>query len=668
MRSTNPLTRGRLSWRHWTLLALLTTHLATSPALATDSAAARDAFRSAWAAGAPGNGQDDAAALRDYRLYPYLEARRLERAVDDPAQEARISAFLERTGDQPAARNLRSRWLSVLGQQNRWREFRAAYLPGNDPGLRCYDWQARLAAASADTDRAALRDEALELGLLPRDLPAACGPVQDWLRSQGLMSEARIETRALQAVEEGQSDLARTLARSLPPDAALGVQRVLEALTAPESALRGYVSDAARRYEPTVVQEAYFRWAKRAPDSALSYLPTLAARLATDRSLSAVAREEALGQLHRSAGLGAAWSRRPQAVSEFRQVPDALADERVQEWRLRSALWADDWPQARQWIDAMPEALRQQPRWQYWQARIQERTGDSDRAQAGYRSLARERDYYGYLAADRIGTAYQFNHAATPVDPARLNALEQREAVQRARELLACGLRDLAAVEWAQSFAGAEAADLRQGALLAARWQWYEQSIATLAKAADWNDLDLRYPLPYRPLVEQAAGVSRLPASWIYAVMRQESLYRPDARSRADALGLLQLQPATAREVAKRFKKPTPQREQLFDPAVNLPLGALHLRELLDERAGAPALALAGFNAGPNALARWIPDRRMEADVWVENIPYNETRAYIQRILENIVTFSWRMDNAPLPRVSVMLGDTVPGKTAGDPS
>jgi soluble lytic murein transglycosylase len=669
--------RHRISWRWRTLLALLLLCGSAPPALAADPASTRSAFKSAWTAGAPGDGAEDSAALRSYRLYPYLEAKRLERAVDDPRQQAAIGAFLERVGDQPAARRLRSRWLDALGRQGRWATFQQAYLPSDDPGLRCYDWQARQAlarsatAAAPDTRSEASRDarqaEALALGLLPRDLPAACTPVQDWLRAQGLMTDARVEARAMAAVDEGQTDLARALARSLPADAALRVQRVVEAVTAPEAALRAYAADGSRDYRPAVVQEAYFRWAKRAPDQALQYLPTLAARLADERSLSPVEQAEALGQLHRSAALGAAWSRRPQAVAEFRQVPDALADERVQEWRLRSALWADDWRQARQWIEAMPEALRQQPRWRYWQARIEERNGDADHALAGYRSLALERDYYGYLAADRIGAPYQFNHAATAADPARLTALEQRAALQRARELLACGLRDLAAVEWAQSFTGADAADLRQGALLAARWQWYEQSIATLAKAADWNDLDLRYPLPYRPLVEQAAGLSRLPASWIYAVMRQESLYRPDARSRADALGLLQLQPATAQAVAKRFRRPKPQREQLFDPSINLPLGALHLRELLDDGAGAPAMALAGFNAGPNALARWIPEHRMEADVWVENIPYNETRAYIQRILENIVTFSWRLDSRPLPRVSALLGDTVPGK-AGDAS
>ena len=122
--------------------------------------------------------------------------------------------------------------------------------------------------------------------------------------------------------------------------------------------------------------------------------------------------------------------------------------------------------------------------------------------------------------------------------------------------------------------------------------------------------------------------------------MRQESLFRKDAVSRADARGLMQMLPATASAVARRWHLSSPGRDGLFDPAIAVPLGAAYLRELLDRYGEQLALSLAAYNAGPAAVARWLPRKPMDADIWIENIPYNETRGYVQHILEHIVAFA----------------------------
>ena len=136
--------------------------------------------------------------------------------------------------------------------------------------------------------------------------------------------------------------------------------------------------------------------------------------------------------------------------------------------------------------------------------------------------------------------------------------------------------------------------------------------------------------------------------------MRQESLFRKDAVSRADARGVMQMLPGTAAAVARRWQISSSAREGLFDPAVAIPLGAAHLRELLDRYGGQLALSLAAYNAGPAAVARWLPHGRLDADVWIENIPYNETRGYVQHILEHIIAFAW-VRNAEPPRLETLL-------------
>ena len=130
-------------------------------------------------------------------------------------------------------------------------------------------------------------------------------------------------------------------------------------------------------------------------------------------------------------------------------------------------------------------------------------------------------------------------------------------------------------------------------------------------------------------------------------MLRQESLYQPWAVSSAGAVGLMQLLPSTAKITARREGLPRPTRSTLLDPAGNVPLGAATLAELVERFDGQVLLALAGYNAGPGAARRWLPSRSMDADVWVENIPYNETRAYVQRIMWHSVVFQWLRDREP---------------------
>jgi len=137
-------------------------------------------------------------------------------------------------------------------------------------------------------------------------------------------------------------------------------------------------------------------------------------------------------------------------------------------------------------------------------------------------------------------------------------------------------------------------------------------------------------------------------------VMRQESLFRKDAVSRADARGLMQMLPSTAAAVARRWHLPLPRKDALFDPSVAVPLGAAYLHELLDRYGGELDLTLAAYNAGSAPVARWLPSQSMSADVWIENIPYVETRGYVQHILEHIVAFAWARDVEP-PRLDVLI-------------
>jgi soluble lytic murein transglycosylase len=349
-------------------------------------------------------------------------------------------------------------------------------------------------------------------------------------------------------------------------------------------------------------------------------------------------------------------------VAAFARLPDDASDTAVLEWRVRAALWARDFARAQSWIDAMPPSLGTLPRWRYWRARAVEATSTPAAAAPLYAEIAGMRDYYGYLAADRLKLPYHLNMRASPDDPEMQAALAAEPGIARAHALFDCDLADEAGAEWALVLASAKPAQKVQAAHLASSWGWYAETIATLAQAGEWDDVVLRYPRPYADIVADASAEARIPGDWIFGIMRQESLFRKDALSRADARGLMQMQPATAAAVAHRAHLPVPSRQSLFDPAIAVKFGALYVRELYD-RYGQLDQTLAAYNAGPLPVARWMPPAVLDADIWIENIPYNETRGYVQHILEHIVAFA-TVRGADPPRLSALLPPVDPAPPA----
>jgi soluble lytic murein transglycosylase len=237
----------------------------------------------------------------------------------------------------------------------------------------------------------------------------------------------------------------------------------------------------------------------------------------------------------------------------------------------------------------------------------------------------------------------------------------------RARELFLCGMRPEALAEWQLGYGSLTEAGRVQSIRLAAGWGWYDQAIAVASAQRVFNDYVLLYPRPFDMHVEEAARLTQLAPELIYGVLRQESLYRVDAVSSADARGLMQLQLDTARRTARHWKRPQPDLEDLFDPATSILLGAARLRTLLDQFDGQIPVALAAYNAGANAVMRWLPVKSVDSDVWIENIPYGETRVYVQRILWHELTFAWLDTKEAQQTKSWLAPIRVMQRTASDP-
>ena len=151
----------------------------------------------------------------------------------------------------------------------------------------------------------------------------------------------------------------------------------------------------------------------------------------------------------------------------------------------------------------------------------------------------------------------------------------------------------------------------------------------------------LRFPLAYGVEIAESAQGNQIDTSWILAIARQESAFTPDARSPAGAMGLMQLMPRTAKETAKRAKVRYKGSHQLTEPELNLKLGSYYLASLSRRYAGHRVLASAAYNAGPGRVNSWLEQRQdLPIDIWIETIPFDETRNYVQNILSFSVIYS----------------------------
>ena len=630
------------------VLVLLGCHtlLAAQP---PDLASVRQQFLQAMAqaqrpvqgpAAAPPTDTTDDPALRSYPLYPYLQAERIRQAFNDGSEVAaadrRAAGFLATYGLLPVGIELRRSWLESLAQRSEWDAFLTIYREAAaSDALRCQAFTARIATGQT----AQLGPLLVRQWLTLREVPECDGPYA-WGVDHGIITTDLIERRARLALQAGNTSIAKPLIARLPGTEALPLQQWVALLDTPLPALDALLHEPATAVLPEALLAGWVRLARQDPDAAVDrYAQLVRTRNLTSESASAFALAVALPL---------AWGRDARAEEYFARVSTHELDDNVLEWRARAAMWAGNWALVTETIAAMSETNRQSARWRYWTARALDQSGDSAQARRLFAALAPDDDYYSGLAAARLGINVTPHPQPLDRDEAVRARLAQMPALVRARELLLCDLRNQAMTEWQFAFDELSPSERQQSIWVATDWGWYDLAVTAATALHIYYDYGLLYPQPYESSVLAAAHAARLPVSLIYGVIRQESLYRTDVVSPAGARGLMQLELATAKPTARALKLPTPHMADLFDPQINSTLGAEHLHLLLDKVDGQLPLALAAYNAGIAAASRWLPAASIAPDVWVENIPYNETRNYVQRILWHTVVYGWlRSDGQP---------------------
>ncbi|MHB0820688.1 transglycosylase SLT domain-containing protein [Stutzerimonas stutzeri] len=631
--------RGRLSSFCLCLLLAAVTFQTTHAATLEQQRRYYDEAKQALAKGNSGPYRRYASALRDYPLEPYLAyddlTARLKSASNDEVEK-----FLAEHGDLPQISWMKLRWLRLLAARGDWQPFVSHYDPKmNFTELDCLFGQYQLANGHTQQGYAT----AQRLWLVGKSQHNACDPLFERWSAAGQLTEDLRWQRLKLAVESGNNGLAAFLAKNLPTLKSQG-ERLIEIAQKPQLLNQPERFSPASRTTGDIVSIGLRRLARQNPEQALALLDGYARRLSFS--------EEEKVAIARQIGLTLAKRFDARALAVMADYDPHLRDNTVSEWRARLLLRLGRWDEAHALTRRFPEELASSNRWRYWQARSLELAQPNDKQAALlYQPVATERDFYGFLSADRIQAPYTFNHQPLKLDPKVVRKVRNTAGIRRALEFHARGQIVDGRREWYHVSRLFSRDELVAQARLAYEMEWYFPAIRTISQAQYWDDLDIRFPMAHRSSLLNAAKARDIHPSWVFAITRQESAFMADARSHVGATGLMQLMPATAQETAKRFNIPLSSPQQVLNPNVNIQLGTAYLSQIYGQFKGNRVLASAAYNAGPGRVRQWLKNaEHLPFDVWVENIPFDETRQYVQNVLTYSVIYGQKL-NSPQPLI-----------------
>lgn len=578
-------------------------------------------------------------SLKTYPLYPYLQYARIRHNITLDSQGA-IDYFLRDFNHLSLARTLRKRWLQLLYKKQRWQQFMTYYEPATAAtAQQCQYQYARYKSGLGD---AALSD-ALALWTVGKSQPQACDPLFKLLTGRDKITEAVAWQRYTLAVRNHKFQLARYIERFFTSRQYRDKAAFYLAVDRKPAQVGNYTllgEDSAENR--ALIEHGITHLARHRATEAMKHW----ARYRQSHSFDDTAQKRVLPHLVK----GLHKQKYEAAALGYLNDNIALANSKLLEWQLRILLRADQWLVLKGWINTLPEPIRGEQRWRYWRARAQLMTSSDadiiDEAKTTFRELSRFRSFYGFLASDRVANPYRMAEKPLLPNVDDVDALANTPAMLRVRELFVQGENLSARREWYAATKNLAPDQWLVAAQVADQNRWYPQAVQAMAAAKYWDDIDIRFPQAYRQTFEKQARNVDLPLSLLFAISRQESAFAADVISPAGARGLMQLMPATAKEVARRHNIRYKSRQQLFDPEKNISLGSRYFKDMMLRFGDNRILSIASYNAGPHRVTGWRKKTagKLPYDVWIEAIPFSETRQYVQNVLAYALIFAHHLE------------------------
>lgn len=572
--------------------------------------------------------------LDGYPLQEYLTYERLRDLWEKVSPSQRdidaLNGFEQRTGNSVLSKRLTRTLQNRFAETEQWERFVALGNSRLAAKMPCMSLKARWELGQVS----GFDEDVVALWVRARKQPSDCAQVLDAVEANNTPPVEAIWTRIYNAMEANKPEFAKPMLGYLASADRAQVKRWMEAGKVPEKFLTSGALDKDTVLNRRIIADLVIDWSREDTVAAMNHWVKVRDkyRFFDDRYYDT----------SRAIVMRAAYRRMPEAQGWLEAFANREDDLELQEWRIRTALLAEDWDAVTVSISRLPIEEQEEDHWAYWIARSFEQQGRAEEARVIYRDLAKLQSYHGFLSADRLQQGYALYEVPVLPERAILEQLAADEHLIKAREFHFVELQHEGRRVWNSSMTNRSPEELAAAAVLARRWSLHDRAINTAARADQKRALSLRFPVLYRSEVARAAVEYGIEPAWIFGVMRRESAYIRDIKSPAGAIGLMQLMPNTAKYVAK-LQGTKSWNGDLTDAQTNIDFGAFYLRHVMDKFDGHQVLATAGYNAGPHRVDQWLQDKPLDADVWIDTIPFTETRRYVRAVLAYAAIYEFHL-------------------------
>lgn len=563
--------------------------------------------------------------MQTYPLQPYLELEWLSKSLDDTNAVVR---FMQEHQGTPLERTLRARWLNYLANRKQAQLFLKNYKYGSDVVLDCQALEMRLVLEKPAAVWPAVRD----LWAVGKSRPDECDPLFDRWRKAGQRTPDAVWQRMSAAVEAGNQRMLPYLRSLLPKHQQYLAEKWVQVMDNPSLVYRKNFLPLKSPLERDLAAYGMQKLVWKKPDQAIAVWNKFAHDPAfSNKNRAVTARQIAIALASKND---------PRADNFIKIVPNEYKDKLFVQWQLANLLRKKDWYAVIEAVKALPEDLAKEDSSQYWLARAYQQVNLKDSATHIYQQLAVLRSYYGYLSAAHLGQAPSLAHKPVPVSATDFLAFKSSAPVRRMKEWQAIKRPNAAKRELTHLQQYGSDLQKYSAAKLAYEWGWYDNAIVALAKAGYWDDVDLRFPMAFNKEIQTYSKKARVDPAWAMAIARRESTFIPTAKSPVGAHGLMQIMPATAKHITGRRVAV----EQLYNPVTNINYGTYYLNYLMKHTDNNVVFATASYNAGFSRVKSWIPKNgSVPLDIWVETIPFKETRDYVKNVMMYYQIYSLKM-------------------------
>ncbi|MGO2074994.1 MAG: transglycosylase SLT domain-containing protein [Pseudoalteromonas sp.] len=549
----------------------------------------------------------------DHPLKPYVEKAYWQRHPSLKHQ-SEIENYLTIYQSTPLEWSVRKAWLAYLKEKNMKAAYIRNYRKTSNAAITCTYLGYQLDLGAPDN---AIFKQAGELWTVGKSQPNECDDLFDLWRKKGHMTSERVWQRVTLAAEGGTQSLLPYLKTLLPKSEQYLADLYLKVRRDPSAAAGLYRYKNKSAKEAQIAHYGVQRLVWRDKELALKAWGKM------EKMFDFSEQEKA--DVYYTFALSLASSGHKQASFWLNKVPKDRQNSKLMQWQLGNMLKVQDWPGIIAFFTGKENLGLGQ---QYWLAYSLDKRGDTQRAKAIWKTVAKERHYYGFLASARLNQPVSLNTIPINVSDALVTQVSEAPGFKRAKALYELDRFTSARREWNYLTRTSSEDEKLAASKLAAKLNWYDSTIYTLAQIKAWDYVELRFPFAFQDLFERYSKRSHVDPTWSIAISRRESSFASDARSHANARGLMQLLPSTAKYV----NKGSVSSRSLYQPKTNIRLGTQYLEYLKKKNNGNEVLATASYNAGYHRIRRWLPDEAMPAELWVELIPYRETRNYVKNV------------------------------------